>query len=209
MDERSKLSHQSQEAYQSGDGGRAKELSERAKEKAREADSLNLQASDYIFRENNVSGRVAEDAIDLHGQIVEEAERILTTRIQADRSRGATHLHVIVGKGNHSVNHIQKLKPAVEQLCQERGLAYKTEANEGRIYVDLTGNQDMPQYPPQPGQGYHGKPHGQQQHGQPHGGQYGGQHGGQHGGYQRPPAQQQPDELETAVKKCISCCIIM
>jgi len=25
----------------------------------------------------------------------------------------------IVGKGNHSVNHIQKIKPRAEQVCQE------------------------------------------------------------------------------------------
>jgi DNA-nicking Smr family endonuclease len=41
-------------------------------------DQYNKQASDYIFRENNALGRVADDTIDLHGQFVEEAEQICT-----------------------------------------------------------------------------------------------------------------------------------
>lgn len=45
----------------------------------------------------------------------------------------------IVGKGNHSPHHIQKIKPRVERVCRELGLQYKTEENEGRIYVNLTG----------------------------------------------------------------------
>jgi hypothetical protein len=55
-------------------------------------------------------------------------------------AHGQTHLHVIVGKGNHSPGHIQKIKPRVEQVCQELGLQYKTEANEGRIYIKLDGS---------------------------------------------------------------------
>jgi DNA-nicking Smr family endonuclease len=42
----------------------------------------NKQASEFIFRENNAGGRVAEDTIDLHGQFVEEAEDILEERIR-------------------------------------------------------------------------------------------------------------------------------
>lgn len=99
----------------------------------------NRQASELIFRENNAPGRVTDSSIDLHGQYVEEAEAILEARIRQARAEGQTHLHVIVGKGNHSAGHVQKLKPRVEQLCDELGLGYETEENEGRIYVDLTG----------------------------------------------------------------------
>jgi hypothetical protein len=41
-------------------------------------------------------------------------------------AHGQNHLHVIVGKGNHSVNHVQKIKPRVEQVCQQLGLQYHT-----------------------------------------------------------------------------------
>lgn len=57
-------------------------------------DTYNRQASEYIFRENNAVGRVDGDTIDLHGQFVEEAERILEERIRYARGTGQTHLHV-------------------------------------------------------------------------------------------------------------------
>jgi hypothetical protein len=85
-------------------------------------------------------GKVASDTIDLHGQFVEEAEEKLEQRVRYAKQNGQSHLHVIVGKGNHSPDHIQKIKPRVEQLCRELGLREHTEENEGRIYIDLTGS---------------------------------------------------------------------
>ena len=67
------------------------------------------------------------------------SERI-ANHVDISTAHGQTHLHVIVGKGNHSPGHIQKIKPRVEQVCQELGLQYKTEANEGRIYIKLDGS---------------------------------------------------------------------
>jgi hypothetical protein len=168
-------------------------------------DKYNQQARDYIFRANNSGDRVASDTIDLHGLFVEEAEDVLEERIKAAKREGQTHLHVIVGKGNHSANHVQKIKPRVEQVCRELGLSYKTEANEGRMYINLQGgsvdNAPMPTKPNygggqhSGGGGYPGGQHGGQQHGgQQHGGQ---QHGGQHGGQNN----QQDDEMEQMVKK--------
>jgi DNA-nicking Smr family endonuclease len=87
---------QSQEAYTSGDGALAKELSEQGKAHGRKMDEYNRQASEFIFRENNAEGRVDTDTIDLHGQFVEEAEDILEERIKYARSHGQTHLHVYV-----------------------------------------------------------------------------------------------------------------
>jgi DNA-nicking Smr family endonuclease len=86
----------SQEAYASGDGAAAKELSEQGKAHGRKMEEYNRQASDFIFRENNAPGRVDADTIDLHGQFVEEAEDILEERIKYARSQGQTHLHVYV-----------------------------------------------------------------------------------------------------------------
>ncbi|KAL8918058.1 MAG: hypothetical protein Q9208_007580 [Pyrenodesmia sp. 3 TL-2023] len=93
---------------------RLRALARRAQDPARRH-QYNKQASEFIFRENNAPNRVSEDELDLHGQFVEEAEEILEARINHARSTGQSHLHVIVGKGNHSANHIQKLKPKVEQ----------------------------------------------------------------------------------------------
>ncbi|KAK3313880.1 hypothetical protein B0H66DRAFT_365911 [Apodospora peruviana] len=192
------------EAYERGDGAEAKALSDEGKRHQKQQDAYNKQASDFIFRENNAPGRVAEDTIDLHGQFVEEAEDILEARIRDAQGRGQTHLHVIVGKGNHSSGRVQKIKPRVEQLCQEMGLDYATEENEGRMYVDLSGGRVNvpPPLPQQPsghyGGGGGGYP-GQQHHQQP---QYG-------GGHQQQQQQQPEDDIVKAVGRCLGCCVVM
>ncbi|KAF2197223.1 DUF1771-domain-containing protein, partial [Delitschia confertaspora ATCC 74209] len=145
---RSSCFDRAHQAYESGDGARAHELSEEGKAHAKKMDQYNKQAAEFIFRENNAEGRVAGDTIDLHGLYVEEAEDVLEMRIRAAQRQGQGHLHVIVGRGNHSRNHVQKIKPRVEQVCQELGLQYTTEENEGRIYVNLQGG--SAQNPPQP-----------------------------------------------------------
>ena len=164
-------------------------------------DDYNRQASEYIFRENNAPGRVAPDSIDLHGQFVDEAEQILEDRIRAERQRGASHLHVIVGKGNHSADHVQKIKPRVEQVCQEMGVSCRTEENEGRIYVDFgghgggggSGGHHQPPSHGHPQQPHHGQP--------PH-------HGGGGGGHHE--QDQRADLLALVFKKLEkACCIVM
>ncbi|KAJ5490860.1 hypothetical protein N7539_002427 [Penicillium diatomitis] len=231
----------SKEAYNNGDGARAKELSEQGKAHGRKMEEYNKQASEFIFRENNANGRVEADTIDLHGQFVEEAEEILEERIRYAKAHGQDHLHVyvlrmailpppldfdlsslpkpvapfsIVGKGNHSAGHVQKIKPRVEQICRELGLQYATEENAGRIYVNLTGGEAvMPPYPgPQAphhggGQSYPGQHHQQQQ--QPYRPQPQQQH---HQQQQQQPQQQ--DEVEQLVTKIVrklekACCVVM
>lgn len=170
-------------------------------------DDYNRQASEYIFRENNAPGKVDGDAIDLHGQFVEEAERILEQRIRADQARGQTHLHAIVGKGNHSSGHVQRLKPKVEALCRELGLRYRTEDNAGRIYINLQGGEPLG-----PGDVPSGGAHYGSQPGYP-----GAHHGGQHGGHQQQHDQDQ-DEFAQVVEKVLPrllrklekhCCVVM
>ncbi|KAI1331220.1 hypothetical protein F5Y16DRAFT_423736 [Xylariaceae sp. FL0255] len=211
------------EAYERGDGAEAKQLSNEGKEHAAKMEQYNKQASDFIFRENNSTGRVADDTIDLHGQFVEEAEDILEQRIRYAQQQGQTHLHVIVGKGNHSVNHVQKIKPRVEQVCQELGLQYATEENAGRIYINLQGG-DVTHMPPMPQQpaGHQGGYHSGGQH---HGGQHKPQHQGgqpQYPGQQQQQQQQQygsgqqsqgDQEMEQLIVKMVrklgDCCVVM
>ncbi|KAL7276141.1 hypothetical protein RUND412_000874 [Rhizina undulata] len=123
-------------AYSSGDKALAHTLSTEGKRHGAQMQSYNAQARDFIFRANN--GHLPGDTIDLHGLFVEEAVEILEGRLTAAKGRGEDHLHVIVGKGNHSVNHVAKLKPAVENLCRKHGLQFdQDEGNGGRLYVRL------------------------------------------------------------------------
>ncbi|KAK1827889.1 smr domain-containing protein [Podospora conica] len=186
----------SREAYNRGDGALAKSLSDEGKRHQAQQAAYNKQASDFIFRENNQTDIVPSDTIDLHGLYVEEAEDILERRLRDARARGQTHLHVIVGKGNHSAGRVQKIKPRVEQVCREMGLEFATEENAGRIYVDLTGGKIGEV--PKPGRPTGG-----------HGGS-GGQHGGQHGGSGGHGGQQQDGDLVWTIFKAIKgCCIVM
>jgi hypothetical protein len=188
-------------------------------------DEYNRQASEYIFRENNAEGRVGSDEIDLHGQYVEEAERILEERIKYARANGQGRLHVIVGKGNHSRDHVQKIKPKVEEVCRQLGLRYGTEENEGRMWIDLQGGggggggAEVGYQQPVYQQPQHGGQHGGQQH---HGqGGYQNQQPQQGGGYQQGGQQQQQnndnEELEKLAKKFLpkiirkleGCCTVM
>ncbi|POR36077.1 Smr domain-containing protein C11H11.03c [Tolypocladium paradoxum] len=203
-DKRNSCFDRSRNAYKSGDGALAKELSNQGKQHDQRMDDYNRQASEYIFRENNAPGKVDADAIDLHGQFVEEAERILEQRIRADQARDQTHLHAIVGKGNHSTGHVQKIKPKVEELCRELGLKYRTEDNAGRIYINLQGGEPLPPQQNHGGGGGHGAYPGGQQHG-------GGQQQPQHGN-------QQQDEIAQLVEKALprilrklekACCVVM
>ena len=83
----------------------------------------------------------------------------------------------IVGKGNHSPGHIQKIKPKVEQICQELGLQYATEENAGRMFVNLRGG---PAVMPEHLKAHHG------------GGYHQGYGGGPGYGQQQQQQQQQP-----------------
>jgi hypothetical protein len=113
----------------------------------------------------------------------------------------------IVGKGNHSANHVQKIKPRVEQVCRELGLQYATEENAGRMYVNLTGG--PAEMPPstghEHGQGYG---HGQQPHQQ-----YPGQqpHHQQQGGPQQDEIEQVVNAILPRVLRKLekACCTIM
>jgi len=125
----------SRAAYTSGQKALAKELSVEGKEYDRIGEKYHRQARDYIFDVNN-SGR-PDDEIDLHGLYVQEAMEILGSQIHAEQARGGTGLKVIVGKGNHSNGGIQRIKPAVKDLCRELNLQFFTSENAGEMHISL------------------------------------------------------------------------
>lgn len=196
-------------------------MSEEGKKHASQADAYNKQASEYIFRENNAQGKVPGDTIDLHGQFVEEAEEILEQRIRAAQKTGQNHLHVIVGKGNHSPDHIQKIKPRVEEICRQMGLQYNAEENEGRIYINLQGHGAESHVAPgydydqqhQPQHENYGKPHYETAYPTGNQPQYGYSQAAQGMQYAKPPQppqqQMETEEPQKKESKCCGLCVVM
>jgi len=138
-DQMAQCFEQSHEAYNSGDGALAKELSNKGKAHQREMERLNKEASDWIFIENNKDSQPGE--VDLHGLYVKEAITYTDRAIQEARSRGDTELHLIVGKGLHSSGHVAKLKPAIEELMQKNQLVAELDPqNSGVLIVSLDGH---------------------------------------------------------------------
>ncbi|ODQ82862.1 hypothetical protein BABINDRAFT_159360 [Babjeviella inositovora NRRL Y-12698] len=142
---RSNLSQQSQQAYKLGDKARAHQLSEEAKKQLEIADDFNGQAAEYVFRENNADS--SSNEIDLHGLYVKEAVYILRKRIDWASQHNQSQLRVIVGKGLHSANGVAKIKPAVEELCEQSNLKhYIDHKNAGVLVIELDpGAPNMPQ----------------------------------------------------------------
>lgn len=142
---RNKYSQESQAAYKAGDGQRAHELSEQSKKALSQAENYNRQASEYVFRENNTDS--SEYEIDLHGLYVKEAEYFLQVRIVQFVKTNQSHLNVIVGKGLHSKNGIAKLKPAIDEMCDEARLTHRIDkSNSGVLIIDLK-NTELNQLP--------------------------------------------------------------
>jgi DNA-nicking Smr family endonuclease len=105
---------QSQNAYQAGDGARAHELSEQGKQHQARKRQIDGEARDWIFYQNNTDSSAGE--VDLHGLYVKEAVEKAEQAIAERQRRGDRTVHFIVGKGNHSVGHVAKIRPAIEDL---------------------------------------------------------------------------------------------
>ena len=132
---------QSQDAYKSGDGARAKELSTEGGKHKQKRDDLNMQAADWIFEKNNLDNK--RDEVDLHGLYVREAVEKTTQAIANARTSGINPIKVVVGRGTHSKNHVSKMKPAIEELMQKENLRCKVDpSNAGQLIVYLDGQGD-------------------------------------------------------------------
>ncbi|KZT72165.1 cytoplasmic protein [Daedalea quercina L-15889] len=129
---------ESHTAYASGNGARAKELSNEGKAHKAEMERLNAQASEWIFAKNNEDSAPGE--VDLHGLYVKEAITYSERAINDARRRGDAKLNLIVGKGLHSAQGVAKLKPAIGELMQKQGLVAELDpSNSGVLIVNLDG----------------------------------------------------------------------
>ncbi|KAI9456617.1 hypothetical protein F5148DRAFT_984370, partial [Russula earlei] len=126
---------QSHAAHARKDGAAAKELSDEAKEHQREMERLNAEASAWIFR-GECTSKLGE--VDLHGLYVKEAIAYTDRSIAEARARNDKEIRLIVGSGNHSENHMAKVKPAIEGLMQECNLSAEIDPqNPGVLIVQL------------------------------------------------------------------------
>jgi len=131
---------ESKQAYNQGDGARAKELSNEGKHHKQKMEELNQQASDWIFIENNKDSKPGE--VDLHGLYVKEAIIYTDRAIEEAKQRGDTEMHLIVGKGLHSQGGAAKIKPAIENLMMKHQLTAALDPhNTGVLIVQLNAPQ--------------------------------------------------------------------
>ncbi|KAJ7096412.1 hypothetical protein C8R44DRAFT_812981 [Mycena epipterygia] len=138
-DQMAKCFAESHEAYGRGDGAGAKQLSNQGKEHQRKMISLNKEASDWIFIENNKDSKPGE--IDLHGLYVKEAIEHTDQALQEAKRKGDSELHLIVGKGLHSQGGAAKIKPAIEELMQKHQLSAELDPhNAGVLVVQMGAN---------------------------------------------------------------------
>ncbi|KAH7108313.1 DUF1771-domain-containing protein [Auriculariales sp. MPI-PUGE-AT-0066] len=129
---------ESKQAYGSGDGARAKQLSEEGKAHKAEMESCNAQAAEWIFQENNTDSAPGE--VDLHGLYVKEAIHYADRAVQEAKNRGETSIRIIVGKGMHSKGGKGKLGPAIEEVMQKHQIEADFDPhNAGVLVVRLGG----------------------------------------------------------------------
>ncbi|KIY74313.1 DUF1771-domain-containing protein [Cylindrobasidium torrendii FP15055 ss-10] len=129
---------ESKQAYTSGNGARAKELSNEGKAHQRRMQELNKKASDWIYTANNQDSGPTE--IDLHGLYVKEAIERTDNAIEQAKRRGDSEVRLIVGKGLHSNGGQAKIRPAIEDLMQKHSLVADLDPhNAGVIVVRIQG----------------------------------------------------------------------
>lgn len=136
--ERKSYKKQASSAYTNNDHKNAKLFSAKAKEHGTLIDQTNARAADIIFSHYNSARDVSE--IDLHELYVEEAKIKVRERIETVKSQGLTSLVIITGIGNHSVDGIPKLRPAIDDLIKEFNLTcVPDKPNRGCITILFDG----------------------------------------------------------------------
>eukprot|EP00658_Telonema_sp_P-2_P048473 TRINITY_DN3687_c0_g1_i5.p1 TRINITY_DN3687_c0_g1~~TRINITY_DN3687_c0_g1_i5.p1 ORF type:complete len:923 (+),score=208.61 TRINITY_DN3687_c0_g1_i5:221-2989(+) len=134
----SKYFKEATEAFQNNHKALARELSDKGKHEEVLSRKYHRQACDLVFQEKNPDmGELKE--IDLHGLTVKEAISTSTNYLNLCQSVGHRGLlKIITGKGIHSEGGIPKIKPAIEELCQSKGLNFFSSPQGGVIEVALT-----------------------------------------------------------------------
>lgn len=128
------LSARSQAAYKAGNGALAKQLSNQAKDIHAQVEYHNKEAARLHYVHNN--SNLPDGTIDLHGLFVKEAIQKVDAAVSKAKKENRKTLTVIVGAGNHSIDRVQRIRPAVEKWCRDRGHTY-TAVNQGCLSISL------------------------------------------------------------------------
>ena len=110
----------SKKEFESGDKGKAKELSDEGKEHGAKMEEFNRQAAEAFFNAHNMGNDLY--TIDLHGLYVEEAVERVKERFEKIGRKGT--LVVIWGAGNHSEGGVRKIKPAILEILNSEKLVF-------------------------------------------------------------------------------------
>lgn len=129
-------------AYQSGDGARARALSQRGREYDEMMKESHRQACHQIFLDCNARLDTLA-SIDLHGLHVAEALQVINQLLEIHAQMGESNnnktkkLRVITGQGIHSIHGVAKIKPAVKNFLKSKGYTF-VEADAGVITIKLS-----------------------------------------------------------------------
>lgn len=134
----------SKKEFESGDKGKAKELSDEGKEHGAKMEEFNRQAAEAFFNAHNMGNDLY--TIDLHGLYVEEAVERVKERFEKIGRKGT--LVVIWGAGNHSEGGVRKIKPAILEILNSEKLVFDDDVpNHGCCTVYFSGKTAEPAKP--------------------------------------------------------------
>jgi DNA-nicking Smr family endonuclease len=136
--ERSEFLSASTKAFEAGEKGKAKELSDQGKEAGRKMEEANRQAAETILIYRN-SGH-GENYLDLHGLYLEEALSAFRDRLNKLQSSMDQDIvfEVIPGAGHHSKNKAV-IKPKIIDELKKLNLPFE-EKNAGTLLVTLSAS---------------------------------------------------------------------
>lgn len=132
-EERHALMDASKKAFEEGDKGKAKELSEKGKEVGRQMEASNKKAAEVILKHRN--DEHGDHYLDLHGLYLEEALTAFREKMEVlQKSKEEIVFEVIPGAGHHSKNKAVIKPKIIEELTANKAVSFE-EKNAGSINV--------------------------------------------------------------------------